>query len=350
MQGLVKHQRVARGYKLLFCAAVLTGALGACGNDVGAPPESIAPKAGNGGAASTAGTPSSGGKNVVVPDGGASGDAAGAGGDESMAGANGNGAGTSSSGGHSGSGGVAGNAGNGGVAGNADNGGVAGSGSSGGVAGTAGSGGVAGSGGIAGGGGVAGSGGMAGSAGTAGNGGMAGTAGHAGSGGTAGGGAICGDGVVVGDECEEVSTPLCSDDCRKVATQGCVDCELLSPCAEFSNNCVDWTSSPADQAICYDVQACIRATGCGNGTNTFTSCFCGALSTPSCQSAPDSGAGSPSGACAPVIRQAMLAPGETSITNQQVLERLLDVAYPGGAAISRWNCDKVKCKTECDFN
>jgi hypothetical protein len=316
MQSLVKHKRAARGYKLLFGAAVLASSLAACGNDVGAPPDPISPKAGNGGTTSAAGTSSSSGKNAATPVGGG-GNAAGAGGDESMAGADASGAGTTSSGGHSGTGGSGGHSGSGGS--------------------TAGSGGVAGS---------------AGNAGAAGNGGMAGNAGNAGtggSGGTAGSGAICGDGIVVGDECENVSTPLCSDDCRKVATQACVDCELLSPCAELSNNCVDWTASPADQAICYDVQACIRTTGCGNGANSFTSCFCGTLSTPMCQSAPDSGAGSPSGACAPIIRQAMLAPGENSITNQQVLERLLDVSYPGGAAITRWNCDKVKCQTECGF-
>lgn len=322
MQSLVKHSRTARGFRLLFGAGMLVASsLGGCGNDVGDPPEPLAPKPGDGGTTSTAGTQSSGGNNVATPGGGANGDAAGAGGEESMAGAQGNSAGTTGTGGHGGgSGGVAGMAGSGGMAGTA-------------------SGGGAGSGGA----------GMAGSANTAGTAGSGGSAGSAGSGGSAGSVAICGDGKVVGDECEDVSTPLCSDDCRKVATQACVDCELLSPCAELSNNCVDWTGSPADQAICYDVQACVRTTGCGNGASSFTSCFCGTLSTQMCQAAPDSGAGAPSGLCAPIIRQAMLAAGETSVTNQQVLQRLLDVAYPGGAAISRWNCDKVKCQTECGF-
>lgn len=80
-------------------------------------------------------------------------------------------------------------------------------------------------------------------------------------------------------------------------------------------------------------------------------CFCGVLSTPNCLAAPDSGAGAPAGACADAIRASMRAPGGPVASNQDVLVRYVDEQYPGGAAISRSNCDKADpaCTAVCGF-
>ncbi len=369
-----------------------------CGTDAGEPPEPMwtSGTGGQGGSGSPGGGRPSAGSKAITPEGGTSdgGDAgAGAYGGQSDAGENGGGFG-----GAAGSGGTGG-AGMGGTAGmsGGGTGGMSGAAGMSGSSGTSGAGGVSGAGGT---GGMSGAAGMSGSAGTN-AGGAAGTGGTVGTGGggasstggtvgtggggasntggggastggggadTGGGGAstggggsgpgyVCGDGMEEGDECETTNTPLCTDDCKKIATEQCVTCESEKPCFEFSDNCnfnndTGESRTPAEREACYDVASCIRDTQCGNGAKTFTACFCGALDTTPCSAAPISGPGAPAGVCAPIIRSAMAGPGENAatLTNKQILERFLKSEYPAGAAIARWNCDKVNCLTECDLD
>ncbi len=160
---------------------------------------------------------------------------------------------------------------------------------------------------------------------------------------------VCGDGVVAaGEECEPKSSQTCSDTCQRVATDACVTCEQNGACAALSDACLNFTG--ADRTLCYAVQECITDTNCGDGTNTLTSCFCGSLTTAACIAAPASGAGSPAGACAAKIRSAM-AVGGVVASNNDVLVRYIDETIAGGAAIARYNCDKVDpaCLTTCGF-
>jgi hypothetical protein len=175
----------------------------------------------------------------------------------------------------------------------------------------------------------------------------------------------CGDGIVstgVGEECELPATTLCSDDCQSVGSQGCTDCEAGSACAPFAQACINslGITAPADATVitqlatpalrttaCFDVQECITDTNCGDGVNTFTSCFCGALTTAQCSAAPDSGAGAPAGACAAKIKAGMGA----GATNAQILARFTNRNYPSGAGINRYNCQKNNpvCSPLCGF-
>lgn len=168
--------------------------------------------------------------------------------------------------------------------------------------------------------------------------------------GAGGGGAsdapVCGDEVVEPGECEPPGSALCSDDCVEVASPACFDCEQASACFEFSENCLAFEGEA--RSHCYDVHECVLATGCAKGDKTLTSCFCGALTTSSCIEAPSTGPAAPQGACAEVIRAAL---GGSAATSSQVLTRYLNVAFPGGAALARMNCDKLApaCLGPCGF-
>lgn len=161
-----------------------------------------------------------------------------------------------------------------------------------------------------------------------------------------GDGALCGDGVVEANECEPPGTALCSDDCVAVATSSCYDCEQETACYELSESCLAFEGD--ERALCFDVMECVNDSGCADGESTFTSCFCGELATSACIDAPSSAPRSPEGACAELIRRSM---GGDESTNSQVLTRYINVAYPGGAALARMNCDKQPstCTTVCGF-
>jgi len=174
---------------------------------------------------------------------------------------------------------------------------------------------------------------------------------------------VCGDGTVTtGEECELPNTTLCSDDCQSVGNQACTDCEAGSACAPFAQACINslGITAPADATVitqlptvaarttaCFNVEECITDKNCGDGINTFTSCFCGALTTAQCSAAPDSGVGAPAGACAPEIKAAM----GTGATNAQILARFTNRNYPAGAGINRYNCQKNNpvCSPLCGF-
>ena len=160
---------------------------------------------------------------------------------------------------------------------------------------------------------------------------------------------VCGDGTIsAGEECEPGSSQTCSDSCQNVATAACVACEQNGACAALSDACLNFTG--ADRAKCYAVQECITDTNCGDGVNTLTSCFCGALTTAQCIAAPNTGAGAPTGACAQKIRDS-LSVGGVPATNSEVLTNYIDESFPGGAGIARYNCDKAdpSCLTICGF-
>ncbi len=159
---------------------------------------------------------------------------------------------------------------------------------------------------------------------------------------------FCGDNIVQADECEPPGTPLCSDDCVEVTDLACFDCEQAGDCWEFSETCLAETFDADQQSLCYDVQECVKDTDCADGGKPLAACFCGGLGTAACMAAPANGPTSPAGACADVIRAAM---GGSSVSNAQVLARLINIAFPGGAALARMNCQKLSpaCMAACGF-
>jgi len=158
----------------------------------------------------------------------------------------------------------------------------------------------------------------------------------------------CGDNIVQGSECEPPNTPLCSDDCTEVTDLACFDCEQAGDCWEFSETCLADNFGPEQQSLCYDVQECVKDSDCADGRKPLAACFCGNLSTAACMAAPIAGPSAPVGACADVIRMAM---GGPSMTNGQVLSRLINIAFPAGAALARMNCEKLSpaCSSVCGF-
>jgi hypothetical protein len=164
------------------------------------------------------------------------------------------------------------------------------------------------------------------------------------------GATVCGNGVLeAGEECEPNNTANCSNDCKLVASTECTACETESACAPFALACTTstGTQTPENQALCYDVAECIQRTGCADGTNTFTSCFCGALSTADCGAAPDTGPNAPKGPCAAEIKAGMGA----GATNSQILSRFTNRNFAAGAGINRFNCLKNNpvCSPLCGF-
>lgn len=162
----------------------------------------------------------------------------------------------------------------------------------------------------------------------------------------------CGDGIVsasLGEECELPGTANCSDDCHIVASPECTACEATANCAPFATACTTSVGTPdaASQANCYDVEECILDTNCADGANTFSSCFCGALSNGDCGAAPETGPNAPHGACAAVIK----AGSGAGATNTNVLARITNRNFSAGAGINRFNCLKNNpaCTAACGF-
>jgi hypothetical protein len=279
-----------------------------------------APTSGSGGA--------SGSGNGGTSGGGASGNGGTSGGGASGGGASGNGGASSNGGASGGMGGTSG----GGASGNGNGG------TSGGMGGTS-------SGGTGGGG--------AGGGGTAGGGSGGGGTGGGGTAGSGGASGKCGDGIIQPpEECEPPNTANCSDDCKIVASAECSSCEAdeaRSACAPFALACLNskGTMTADDQALCFDVEECIHQTNCAAGANTFTSCFCGTLTTNDCGAAPETGPDAPHGACAALIKKGMGA----GATNTQVLARMTSRSYAAGAGINRYNCMKNNdvCRPLCGF-
>jgi hypothetical protein len=175
----------------------------------------------------------------------------------------------------------------------------------------------------------------------------------------------CGNGTVGGTEqCdpgmtggELTGSTTCSDQCKSISSAACVTCEQGGACFEFSDSCLtnsnDFSArSAADRRSCFDVQECIRSTGCANGTGTLTGCYCGTAFpvTADCQAATPSAV---NGLCKTQIRNAMGAGSfaDGKATNTEILSRYLTVDYAGGGAIARYNCDKASatCRTTCGF-
>lgn len=124
----------------------------------------------------------------------------------------------------------------------------------------------------------------------------------------------------------------------------CAECESASACSELMTGCAKFAGEDAKR--CEAVKECVQRTGCGQGKNTFTSCYCGELGTAKCLETPLEGAGAPAGACREPIK---LAYGGVANTTQ-LLTRYIEPEFPGGAALARLNCLKLNCSRECSFD
>jgi hypothetical protein len=130
----------------------------------------------------------------------------------------------------------------------------------------------------------------------------------------------------------------------KPSPEACHQCELSGACADLANGCS--TLSGDARTACEAVDKCLDDTGCAKGDKSFTSCFCGNLSTDACLAAPLKGKGAPEGACAATMRTTM--PGAAS--NHDILMSFQRVETALGAAITRRNCQKgTACKAVCGF-
>lgn len=162
----------------------------------------------------------------------------------------------------------------------------------------------------------------------------------------------CGNGEKeAGEECEPPSSSTCTERCQTVQTKACVDCEQAGACSKYSDICRDVFLGEDDRSICYEVQQCVYDSNCADGSNNVQHCFCGTFEkSAECIAAPEAGAGAPNGACAAIIREAMSVDGQVA-SNAEVLTRLIDEAFPGGAALARVNCDRQDktCIATCGY-
>lgn len=178
-----------------------------------------------------------------------------------------------------------------------------------------------------------------------------GEGGEGGEAGAAAGPPECGNGrVEAGEACDPPSSATCSEACEVVSTSACVECEAAGACQSYSTACFDYFASDDERSICYAVLKCVRDSGCARGVHAVQECFCGDMSTAECSAAPATGAGSPSGACAGVIREGMSENGEVA-SGTEVLNRLIDESFPAGVALARVNCDRADpaCINLCGY-
>jgi hypothetical protein len=131
-----------------------------------------------------------------------------------------------------------------------------------------------------------------------------------------------------------------------VSPEACKECLGRTACARLADQCSKFTE-PGQKELCEGVKQCLETSNCADGKNTFTSCFCGPLSTSECIKAPTTGAGAPSGACADIIRKGL---DGAEASNQQILERFMSLHHPAGVAIMQSNCAKEKgCAVQCGY-
>lgn len=140
------------------------------------------------------------------------------------------------------------------------------------------------------------------------------------------------------------SAPAAKPAEEKPSPEACSKCEMSGPCAELAKGC--GALSEDDRAACEAVDKCLDATGCAKGDKSFTSCFCGSLTTDACLAAPLKGKGAPEGVCAEAMRKTMASAG----SNHDILVSFQRVETVLGAAITRRNCQKgTECRAVCGF-
>lgn len=141
-----------------------------------------------------------------------------------------------------------------------------------------------------------------------------------------------------------VSAPSAKPVEVKPSPEACHQCEMSGACAELAKGCS--ALSGDDQSACEAVDKCIDATGCAKGDKSFTSCFCGSMTTDACLAAPLKGKGAPEGACAEAMRKTMAG----AASNHDILVSFQRVETVLGAAITRRNCQKgTACRAVCGF-
>jgi hypothetical protein len=130
----------------------------------------------------------------------------------------------------------------------------------------------------------------------------------------------------------------------KASPEACHQCEVSGACADLANGCS--ALSGDERVACEAVDKCLDDTGCAKGDKSFTSCFCGNLTTDACLAAPLKGKGAPEGACAATMRKTMAS----AASNHDILMSFQRVETALGAAITRRNCQKgTACKAVCGF-
>lgn len=140
------------------------------------------------------------------------------------------------------------------------------------------------------------------------------------------------------------STPSAKPADAKPSPEACHQCEMSGPCAELAKGCSALNGD--DRTACEAVDKCIDDTGCAKGDKSFTSCFCGGVTTDACLAAPLKGKGAPEGACADAMRKAM----PSAASNHDILVSFQRVETVLGAAITRRNCQKgTACRAVCGF-
>jgi len=80
----------------------------------------------------------------------------------------------------------------------------------------------------------------------------------------------------------------------------------------------------------------VRDSGCASGGNAPIKCYCGTANATDCQN------GLANGAC-----KAELERGLEASTFTQISQRLKNVAYGGGIAMARIDCEQAVCLDEC---
>jgi hypothetical protein len=166
-------------------------------------------------------------------------------------------------------------------------------------------------------------------------------------GGTAGAPTVgCGNGTVeAGELCDpKFSANDCGADCKAITSVACAACDTAdATCKEFSNCDAVAGSSPAGtpaagvarKQLCNEVLDCVRDSGCAKD-KTPIQCYCGTASSSDCQ------AGLGNGACKAAIER-----GLESTVFATIAQRIGQVIYGGGMAMSRIDCDQTFCNDVC---
>jgi len=159
----------------------------------------------------------------------------------------------------------------------------------------------------------------------------------------------CGDAIKGSSEvCDPRFTVNdCGRDCGHITSAACLACDQATECVDFVD-CFQLSGSAAvgtpaagipKANLCNEVLDCVRDSGCASGGNAPIKCYCGTANATDCQN------GLANGVC-----KAELERGLETVAFGQISQRLKNVAYGGGIAMARIDCEQTVCKSECGLN